>query len=71
VGVIAPWAEVEIVGTGGEVLPSEAEGRLRFRRRTGRGPGAPGSADAAGDTWVHPGQRARRLRNNLLVVNPG
>ena len=71
VGVIAPWAEVEIVGAGGEALPSEAEGRLRFRRRTGRGTGAQGSADAAGDTWVHSGQRARRLRNNLLVVTPG
>jgi hypothetical protein len=76
VGFVAPWVEVQVVrevvrqkdgrsgGTPRMPLSPGQEGELRFRDRgdqTGTRP-----TDDAG--WIYPGQRARLMKNNLLVM---
>jgi hypothetical protein len=67
VGFVAPWVEVQVVGEGRAPLGAEQEGELRFRDR-GDQSGRPNyAADDGG--WIYPGQRARLMRNRLLVVS--
>jgi hypothetical protein len=72
VGFVAPWVETQVVGEGSgddrAPLAAEREGELRFRDRgdqAGSKPSGPGDADAG---WIYPGQRARLMKNNLLVI---
>ncbi len=64
VGFVAPWVEVQVVGTDGAPLAPEQEGDLRFRDR-GDQTGGARDFDAG---WINPGQRARLMRHRLLVV---
>jgi hypothetical protein len=57
-GFVAPWAEAEITGGNGGAVAAGQEGDLRFRRKH----------RAGGGDWIRPGQRARLLKNNLLVI---
>jgi len=64
VGFVAPWVEVQVLGSDGAAVGPEQEGELRFRDRgdqTGVQPG-----EDAG--WIYPGQRARLMKNNLLAI---
>jgi AMP-binding enzyme len=68
-GFVAPWVEVQVVDDGGTPLSRETDGELRFRARDGSaGIGAEPSGSPDGE-WIHPGQRARLSRNNLLVLS--
>ena len=67
VGYVAPWMDVEIVDDGGKPVSAAKPGELRVRRRTDTQSVWRSSA-APGDGWIYPGQRARRLPDNLLVV---
>jgi hypothetical protein len=67
VGFVAPWVEVQVVGEGRVPLAAEQEGELRFRDR-GDQNGRPNHAEDDGG-WIYPGQRARLMRNRLLVVS--
>jgi hypothetical protein len=67
VGFVAPWIEAQVLGGDGAAVADEQEGELRFRDRGDQG-GAP--KDAGDDRgWIYPGQRARLMRNRLLVVS--
>ncbi len=67
-GFIAPWVDAEVVDSKGSPLAAEAEGALRFRRRkddfivSGKKP-----SDEP-DNWIYPQQRAKIMRNKLLVI---
>lgn len=67
VGFVAPWVDVQVVGEGRAPLGAEQEGELRFRDRGDQN----GRPNVAGDDggWIYPGQRARLMRNRLLVVS--
>ena len=75
VGFVAPWVEVQVVGqrpgdgasNDRTPLAAEQEGELRFRDRGDQtGTKRFGSDDP--DGWMYPGQRARLMKNNLLVI---
>jgi hypothetical protein len=57
-GFVAPWIELEVLAPDRAPLAAGAEGELRFRAR----------GDQADVGWTYPGQRARLMANNLLVI---
>jgi hypothetical protein len=55
---------VQVLGPDGGPVAPEQEGDLRLRDR-GDQTGVKPSADAG---WIYPGQRARLMKNNVLVI---
>jgi acyl-coenzyme A synthetase/AMP-(fatty) acid ligase len=70
-GFVAPWADVDVLGADGAPAGAGEEGELRFRDRGDQTGVRPASADRDDTSWTYPGQRARRLPNNLLVIGGG
>jgi hypothetical protein len=66
VGFVAPWVEVQVVDADRTPLQPEQEGELRFRDRGDQSGIAASATPDAG--WIYPGQRARLMRNNLMVI---
>jgi acyl-coenzyme A synthetase/AMP-(fatty) acid ligase len=64
-GFVAPWVEAQVVRSDGAPAAPEQEGDLRFRDR---GDQTGGSEDQSAE-WTYPGQRARLMRNRLLVLS--
>jgi hypothetical protein len=69
VGFVAPWIEMQVVGeNGAEAATAEEEGELRFRDRGDQGGGTKDAEAGDHAGWIYPGQRARLLKNRLLVI---
>jgi hypothetical protein len=69
VGYVAPWIDLQVVGSSGAPLAPGQTGTLRFRRKADVGVGpARKSGEAA---WIYPGQSGMRSDNNLLVLQRG
>jgi acyl-CoA synthetase (AMP-forming)/AMP-acid ligase II len=69
-GFVAPWAELEIVDAGGNVLPAGEQGIVRIRSTCQSEPYPPGAAnDSFRDGWFYPGDLARVTADGLLVLS--
>lgn len=71
VGYVAPWAEVEVLGENGEVLPRGEPGLIRIRAEGqghAYGPEIKGAHGGFRDGWFYPGDRGLVTEHGMMIV---